>query len=387
MRRRSYVLMLALPLVSLVALVSAALSIAKSNQESLPALTRFFGSSRDVTPQPAPPHTQSRARKPERIGAVGIIEPSSEAVRIGSAVAGLVSEVFVAANADVEQGTPLFRVDSRVAEAVLEQRHRDLAAAEARLAQAFSLVPGLRAELEVARVAIEAALAQRDDAADMVRIAGSLGEKAVMSARELTKRRNDLRAAEANLGEAQARLKRAAARLALYQKSKGGTVIALERAAVEQARAAVKLAELQLEIRTVRAPMAGVILQVNIRPGEYAEASGATEPLIIMGEVDPLHVRVEIDEVEIPRWRPGAKAVGYVRGSNSESIPLSFIRTEPQLVPKQSLSGTATERVDTRVLQIVYRVEGADRSLYPGQLIDVFLAADPEPTLIGAKTQ
>ena len=47
------------------------------------------------------------------------------------------------------------------------------------------------------------------------------------------------------------------------------------------------------------------------------------------------------------------------------------------MVPKRSLTGDSTERVDTRVLQVIYRVERDDLPLFVGQQLDVFIDAPP----------
>jgi hypothetical protein len=45
------------------------------------------------------------------------------------------------------------------------------------------------------------------------------------------------------------------------------------------------------------------------------------------------------------------------------------------VIPKKSLTGDSTERVDTRVLQVIYRVEDDALPLYVGQQMDVFIQA------------
>jgi hypothetical protein len=54
-------------------------------------------------------------------------------------------------------------------------------------------------------------------------------------------------------------------------------------------------------------------------------------------------------------------------------IPLTFVRIEPYVVPKKSLTGENTERVDTRVLQIIYRFDRPPFPVYAGQQVDVFI--------------
>jgi HlyD family secretion protein len=91
-----------------------------------------------------------------------------------------------------------------------------------------------------------------------------------------------------------------------------------------------------------------------------------------MGLVDPLHVRVDIDETETWRIRPGHSALA---GNPEISTPLSFVRFEPYVLPKRSLTGDTTERVDTRVLQAIYAFDPGEFPAFVGQQVDVFIAA------------
>jgi hypothetical protein len=95
----------------------------------------------------------------------------------------------------------------------------------------------------------------------------------------------------------------------------------------------------------------------------------------------PLYVRVDVDEHEAWRVQPEAKATAAVRGNANLKSPLAFVRFEPFILPKKSLTGDSTERVDTRVLQVIYRVEDDNPHLFVGQQMDVFIDA---PELKGA---
>ena len=123
----------------------------------------------------------------------------------------------------------------------------------------------------------------------------------------------------------------------------------------------------------MRAPADGTVLQVNLRPGEYAPASSASQALVIMGAVEPLYARVDIDEVDVPKWRQNAPATATQRGAPLDVMPLTFVRKEPLVVPKRSLSGQSTERVDTRVMQVIYALGTAGATILPGQQLDVFI--------------
>ena len=65
----------------------------------------------------------------------------------------------------------------------------------------------------------------------------------------------------------------------------------------------------------------------------------------------------------------------YLRGTDGR-IPLEFVRAQPYVSPKIELSNPRTERVDLRVLPVVFRFKrSTEVELYPGQLVDVYVRA------------
>ncbi|MFM7135885.1 MAG: HlyD family secretion protein, partial [Planctomycetota bacterium] len=147
------------------------------------------------------------------------------------------------------------------------------------------------------------------------------------------------------------------------------------KAALSRAEAEVNKIGVELDRLIVRALVAGRVLQVNVRPGEFV-GTPANQPLVILGNTQKLHVRVDIDEYDIPRFHAGLPAVAVPRGSLQEKYPLSFVRVEPFVVPKKSLTGDTTERVDTRVLQVIYEFDPAGKPpLFVGQQVEVFIDA------------
>ena len=86
--------------------------------------------------------------------------------------------------------------------------------------------------------------------------------------------------------------------------------------------------------------------------------------------------RADVDEVNAPKVKPGSPGVAYLKGSTKQSIPLTFVRIEPYIVPKTALTGANTERVDTRVLQIIYRFDLPPFPVYAGQQVDVFIQSE-----------
>ena len=63
---------------------------------------------------------------------------------------------------------------------------------------------------------------------------------------------------------------------------------------------------------------------------------------------------------------------------------LKFEYVESYVIPKRSLTGDSTERVDTRVLQVIYSFERGKLHVYPGQQVDVYIE-DRTPSSSGER--
>ena len=325
---------LTLPAIAALVLAASVISIARSQPRS------------ETT---SPPRTPPAASFAASVAAVGLVEPRSENIAIGVPLSALVEEVLVRPGDRVAAGTPLVRLDVRALAARRRQAEAEVVAREASVATAA-------ADIESARAALTEADA-------VLAMAESLPAGAArLSREEMTRRRSARDAAAARVAAAEA-------------------AHAAARAAVEAARAEVGVVETDIARSTVRAPIDGDILQVRVRPGEFAAAGASDPPLLVMGDVSVLHVRVDVDEHEASRIGDGAPAEAMIRGLAEQRETLAFVRFEPYVVPKQSLTGAATERVDTRVLQVIYRLEKPAGRLFPGQQMDVFIAAEPADRL------
>src|SRR5262249_19454740 len=95
--------------------------------------------------------------------------------------------------------------------------------------------------------------------------------------------------------------------------------------------------------------------------------------LVVLGDISTYHVRVDIDERDIARFQRGVPGKAYPRGETAHEMTMRFVRVEPFVVPKKSLTGDNTERVDTRVLQVIYAIEPSQHPVYVGQQLDVFI--------------
>jgi multidrug resistance efflux pump len=317
-----------------------------------------------AAPVAQPPQTQLASR----VAGAGIVEASTENIAIGTPVGNVVTHVHVRVGDRVKQGDALFQLREQITRAELQARQAGLAAAEARLARLRQLprteeVPPAEARLREAEALVA-------DLGSQLALWESVTDKRAVSQEELIRKRNAVIVAEARAAAAKADLE-------LLRAGAWEADLKIATAEVEEARALVAQAEAELDRRTIRAPISGQVLQVKIRPGEYAQASPLETPLMILGSTEDLHLRVDIDENDSWRVKPGARAEASLRGNSALRVQLEPVRVEPYVVPKRSLTGDSTERVDTRVLQLIYRIVSPQFPVYAGQQMDVFIEATP----------
>lgn len=253
------------------------------------------------------------------VAGAGLVESNTENISVGTEIAGIVSKINVQIGCSVKKGDALFTIDDRATRALLASQQAAIKVAEAQLAH-------VQYELQIG--------------ADLV-------AKRVISLED-----SELRRYTVSTAAAQVRL------------------------AQEQANAT----QVELERLTVRAPVDGQVLQLKIHPGEFAPTGVLQQPLLLLGHVEPVCVRVNVDENEAWRVHADAQAIGFLRGNKDIHVPLKFVRFEPYVIPKVSLTGDSTERVDTRVLQIVYSFDRGKLPIFVGQQMDVFIEAEPPVT-------
>ena len=275
------------------------------------------------------------------IGASGVIESASGDIAIATSVTGLVARVFVGVGDEVRAGQPLLEIDTRALAADVAQRESDVSVA--------------MSAIDVAEATVAEAAAQRSD-----RKAQATRAAALREAKAISDELADSLEAAANVAEAQFARAVAQARQA--------------QASASRARSALRAAQVALELATVRSPIDGTVLRVDVEPGELAHG-GATQPLMLLGQNRPLYIRADIDEADVPRLATAQPASFSLRGDPTARGMAAFVRTDLALVPKRNLAGVSGERVDTRVLQVIYRVDDLNAPAYVGQQVDLVVPA------------
>jgi len=333
------------------------------------ALAFSIFSVRHMTPAhvaAAPPQEPPASEFQRQVGGVGMVEPASENISIGVPVSGLLTEVRVKPGDAVQRGQALLRLDDRDLRAELALRVSNVDLAAARLER---LKNAPRAEdIPPAEARVEQAKAQLADAESQLRIIEAVTDRRAVRTEDLERRRWAVSSALAALRESEASL--AQLKAGAWKQD-----ILVMQAELDQARQQVERVRADLDRLTVTAPVQGVILQVKVRVGEFAAAGSLSQPLILMGSPGPLHVRVDVDEKDAWRVSPEARAHANARGNSKLRFPLAFVRMEPYVVPKRNLTGETTERTDTRVLQVIYRLPG-DAGVKAGQQMDVYIESE-----------
>ncbi|HBE71490.1 MAG TPA: hypothetical protein DDW52_25370 [Planctomycetaceae bacterium] len=316
------------------------------------------------------------------IGAVGIVEPASRLVSVGSTASGVAKDVLVVPGQKVTKGEKLFTIDDRFAKAEVNVARQELRAAQARLMELQGQVTQVIARVESARATLELSNVKLRESRQRFARTQSLRVNDAVSQEEFEQKRNAVDIASAQLVDAEAGLKEAESDLALLidkptdgNKSFSGASLFVRQADVSTAQALLERAMVNLDLHTIRAPLGGTVLSVDLQPGEYVVTATLAEPPIVLGSMSPLHVRAEIDESEITRFQEGS-AIASVRGQPNIRFPLQFVRVEPLVIPKSTLTGAASERVDTRVMQVVYALPAESSetiSVQPGQQVDLLI--------------
>ena len=308
----------------------------------------------------------SRPTSVKMIAGSGLVEARRENIPIGVNIPGVVIEVFVKKGEKVKARAPLFRTDDREFRSMLAVREAELASSKAQL---HKLIASPRPEdIPPARAAAEEAEARMADAEAALARTERLFQRQMIAASDYDKDRYAYYAARATYAKAKADLEKILA-------GSWKEDIAIARAAVQLAESQVESIKISLERLIVRAPMDGEVLQLNVRLGQFA-AMTWKEPMIVLGDSKRLHVRIDIDEPELLYFSKGAEAIATLKGRPNIRFPLKFVYVEPYVIPKQSLTGNNSERVDQRVLQVIYELpEDRQMDVYIGQQMDVYMKA------------
>lgn len=336
----------------------------------------LFGLTQPQLPPAFPPPSNPF---PGGIYAEGIIEsdqPSGENINVYPEVAGTVTQILVSEGQLVHKGQPLLRIDDSIERATVEQQRSQAEAAHTLLDELRAQPRKETLDVSIAQVnAAQAALKTAQDELAKLQNAWDLNPKSI-SRDALDNAANAAEVARTNLEVAKRQYDLTKAGAWVYDISnQEKTSVALEKAYESSSALLAKY--------TLAAPRDGIVMAVNSTPGSFVSTQGAYEqytegatPVLVLGSPpESLHVRCYVDEILVPRLPDPAKmkAQMSVRGSN-QKIAMQFVRVQPFVSPKIELADQRLERVDVRVLPLIFKLKKpAGTNLYPGELVDVYI--------------
>jgi HlyD family secretion protein len=300
---------------------------------------------------------------------LGRVEPRSGEIKIAAPVPGRIADVLVKANEDVFAGELLVRLDDE--EALARAAEADAQVALHKRARDDQATPAGSADRRKAEDAV--ADSERSAADALFAL-----DKITADWRAGTAQKADLDAARTALARVQDRLREQQATLAKIRAAPDTPLPTRLEGELNVAQADWTLARATLEKTRIRAPIDGVILQVEVKKGELAVPT-LGPALLIMGDLSALRVRAEVDQQNLGKVRVGQRAVvraAAFRGREIDGKVSSIARIVGQ---SRINSGDPHKFSDVEVLEVVVDLPDPG-PLVVGEQVDVYFKSGQAET-------
>lgn len=254
---------------------------------------------------------------------------------VGTEISGTVAAVKVDEGDIVAVGDVLVTLASDDVVQQLETARRVLATSEAELEQVKR--GPQEEEIRKARAEVARAAATRSRTLRDYQRALGLNRQGLLSAA-------DRDAAEAAAREAQASEQAATQALEVLLNQPRSEDVAVAEARVEEARAAIKQIERDLEKRTLRAPLPGLVVRRSVEPG-VGVTPGTS--LITIADMRHTEIIVETDENNLARLAVGQKALAVSPAYRDMPFEARVSRIGPEI---DSARGVVSVRLTPLIL-------------------------------------
>lgn len=289
------------------------------------------------------------------ISGTGVIEPLGRETKIAAPSAGLITRIAVTEGLEVKKDQLLVELESSSESLAVESARQEIASVQRDLEKVLA---GERPESIAASKADWQALAARaaQSSSALERLRG-------LAAKDLVTKDEFDRA----LKQAEQDLASTAASRSRYEALASGPRqedIAVQRARIAQAEKRLREREGLLKLRQVRAPFGGKVLQIKYRVGEYYMP--ASEALLLLGDVSRWRARIDIDERDIAKLKPGQSAYVTSTAFPNRRFPARVAEIGQRIGRKNMRTDDPKERIDTKILEVVLDIEGGGSELLPG---------------------
>ena len=318
---------------------------------------------RTVAPPPGQLDERDPAAPAATVAGNGVVEPAAPETQVGAGVAGRIARIVAREGQVVAAGATLVELEAGVETAAVAAAESELAAAQAQLRRA---VRGSRSEdVKVAAAEAEAAAARAELSRGVAERLTRAGVGGAATGDEIDRAR---RQAEVDAGAARAASARQAAAVAGSRRED----VELARAQVAAAEARRDQARAVRERLRVVAPLAGEVLQLKYRAGEYYQPGG--EPLAVVGDTSHLRVRLDIDERDLGRIARGAAVTVRANAFPGVDFAGKVVEIGRRMGRKNVRTDDPAERNDTKILEVVVELERPD-GLIVGQRVTGFVTS------------
>ena len=270
-------------------------------------------------------------------------------VDVSFRVDGRIAQVLVDEGDSVRAGQELARLDDDL---LRQQRDQTAAQLAGQKAQLLRLERGYRTE----------EVEQADNATINLNRVSAMRARNAISQKELDNARSSDRSARAELRSAQEQLDML---LSGYREEE----VLAQRAAVDAAAAALELAEIRLRDALLTAPQDGIVLTRAREAGAIVQAGQTVYTLSL---VDPVWLRIYVDEPQLGRIKPGMAVRVRVDAVPDKEFSgrVGFISPAAEFTPK------SVETMEVRT-SLVYRlrvqVDDPDNVMRQGMPVTVTL--------------
>jgi HlyD family secretion protein len=250
-----------------------------------------------ATKKAAPPEVDfvkvTRETLTSSLSTNGKVEPI-EWMPVRSERSGVVTRVLISRGQQVQKDQPLVELDTRVASADLAKSQAAIQEAKAQeqvLTQGGRIAERQQIDSDLARARLDLEAAQKTYQA-LERLAAKQAAT-----------RQELDSARQLVDQLQLRIQS-------LEKSKTalvtGTDKEIAKARLQEAQSAAAVAQNNLDLSTIRAPMDGTVYDFDLKQGSYVNPG---DPIAKVGRVDRVRVTVYVDEPDLGKVREGEQVI------------------------------------------------------------------------------
>src|SRR5215467_2155693 len=310
------------------------------------------------------------------VNATGIVNAVTT-VQVGSQVSGTIQKLFVDFNSPVKEGEVIAQIDPAPLATKVAQGRANVASAMAAVQVAQATTVNAKAAVETAQANAESARANIEKSKVALADARRILDRNKEMARKSLIAQNDLdtaqmtydgavaqlKASEAQLEAATGQLKSANAQQRLAEAQEIAAA-----AQVDQAKAVLQAADLDLEHTTIRAPVNGIVVSRSVDVGQTVAASLQAPVLFLIAQdLTQMQVDTNVSEADIGRVQVGQTATFTVDAYPNTSFTGKVTQVRQAPINVQNVV----------TYDAVVQVANPDLKLKPGMTANIaFVIAD-----------